>query len=426
MAKSVQSGEPIVLTMSRIGTQSVWFQKAAVALVATVVALGVSELAFRLLWLKRLTIPASIQDPHFHNRLAPNHTYHFTSGEFDVKIRTNRYGLRGPDPVLPKPDGTYRILMLGDSYTFGFPVEDHETFAYLTEKMLQAQGLSVEVVNGGVSSYSPTLHYISLRDQFLSFEPDLVMLWYDIGDLQEDAWFQKNLIFDDQGRILRADPHYIHGRYSWWEFAQRHSALAQYLNKKVLNTFKKMRILGLTGYIQTKLRGERSKVAIARLKRQQEADDLATYDRFLLVRESSSEAMISRYWELSARYVRMIRDLLDERGIPFVMGIYPYGMLAGPDQWGGGREYWGFESGKTYEAAPALAMFNTFAREENILLINTYESFRDAAKTRTLFYNWDGHFTPAGHEVVATHLTRDEAFLDLLRRSLPPSAGTGR
>ncbi len=108
------------------------------------------------------------------------------------------------------------------------------------------------------------------------------------------------------------------------------------------------------------------------------------------------------------------------------MGIYPYGMLAGPDQWGDGRVYWGFESGKTYEAAPALAMFHQFAREENMLLINTYESFRDAAKTRTLFYNWDGHFTPAGHEVVATHLTRDEAFLDLLRRSLPPSAGISR
>lgn len=108
-----------------------------------------------------------------------------------MHIRTNRFGLRGPDPTIPKPAGMLRILMLGDSFTFGFPVNDEETFAHLIEQGLRARGYPVEVINGGVSGYSPTLEYVSLRDDFLKFEPDLVMVWYDYGDLQEDYWFQK-------------------------------------------------------------------------------------------------------------------------------------------------------------------------------------------------------------------------------------------
>jgi hypothetical protein len=74
--------------------------------------------------------------------------------------------------------------MLGDSFTFGFAVRDEETFCQLIEQGLRNQGYPIEVVNGGVSGYSPTLHYISLRDEFLALDPVLVILWYDLGDLQ--------------------------------------------------------------------------------------------------------------------------------------------------------------------------------------------------------------------------------------------------
>ncbi|MEK7878609.1 MAG: hypothetical protein AAB285_02010, partial [candidate division NC10 bacterium] len=110
-----------------------------------------------------------------------------------------------------------------------------------------------------------------------------------------------------------------------------------------------------------------------------------------------------------------IRDLLAERGIPFVVGIYPYGMLVGPDQWGQGRVYWGFEKGRTYDASRLLALFKRFSDEEDIPLVNTFDSFKAAAKSERLFYDWDGHFTPAGQRVVANHLLRDPAFLASLQ-----------
>lgn len=377
-----------------------------------------AELFFRVFWVKRLVLDAGIEDAHYHHRLKPETDYEFISGEFRARVRTNRYGLRGPDPVMPPPPDVVRILVIGDSYTFGFPVQDEETFAARMESLLRAQGYPVEVVNGGASGYSTTLHYISLRDQYLSFEPDLVILWFDLGDLQEDAWFQKNLIYDEAGRILRCDPRYVNGRYDWWGLAIRHSALAKYINTKILRTVNKIRTLGLKTYLTTKLRGERSKVAIARLKTAQQAEDLAAYDRFLLVRESSTPERLAPYWSLTERYLLLIRDLLAQRNTPFLLGLYPYGMLAGPEQWGDGRVYWGFEKGRTYGAPAAHALFADFSKRSGVPLLNLFDEFRQAAKTETLFYNWDGHFTPAGHRVLAEAAVKEPAFVSALQQAM--------
>ena len=395
-----------------------WLAKVATSLLSLLLAFGVVEFAFRLLWLKRFTVAAGIEHSHFHHRYKPYTTYHFATHEFDVTMLTNRYGLRGPDPVLPKPAGVVRILMLGDSFTFGFPVKDEETFCSLIERALQAKGYPVDVVNGGVSGYAPSLEYISLRDEYLTFEPDLVILWYDFGDLQEDSWFQKNLVHDETGKILRADPRFNHERFDYWEWLNNHSALAKYFNNKVVRTVEKIRVLGLTGYVKTILRGERAKVAIARVKTKQRAQDLAESDRFLLLRETSTKELLEPYWALDAKYLRMIRDLLAEHDIPFMVGIYPYGMLVGPDQWVEGRTFWGFEKGKTYSADVALALFNEFSTHEQIPFVNTIGSFRQAAASEKLFFDHDGHMTPAGHRVLANHLGGDPQFLRVLRRQL--------
>lgn len=393
-----------------------WPARLASLVLSIMLGLGIAELGFRLFWLKTLTIGAGIEDPHFHHRLKPNEVYDFRSKEFNASTRTNRYGLRGPDPAIPKPAGVMRILMLGDSFTFGFPVKDDETFCSLIERGLWAQGYPVEVINGGVSGYAPTLEYILLRDQLLAFEPDLVILWYDRGDLQEDYWFQKNLIYDDAGRIVRCDPRYVYGRYDWWGQLQNRSALAKYIQVKLIRTFDKIRILGLGGYLKCVLRGERSKVAIARLKSTQQPDDLPAYDRFFLLRETSTPELLERYWSLSARYLRMIHDLLAQHGIPFVLGSHPYGVTVGPDQWAEGRTFWGFERGKVYDSSNARGLYVHFGEEEHIPVIMTFPSFQAAARTEKLYYDWDGHMTPAGHRVLASHVLHDPTFMALVRQ----------
>ena len=384
---------------------------------AVAVCLGVLELGLRFKH-GALSLAQSIHHPHFHHRYPPYAETHFKSAEFDVEVKRNRFGLRGPEPIVPKPAGTTRLLMLGDSFTAGFAVRDGERFCDLIEQGLKARGFSIEVVNGGVSGYSPTLEYLSLRDQYLTFEPDAVILWLDLGDLQEDYWFQKNLIYDAQGRILRCDPMYTNGRFDHWEWLKQRSALAQYVDAKILRTFSRIQVLGLKGFVEAKLHGERAKVAVARLKAMQRTSDLPAFDRFLLVRETSTEVFLKPYWALTAKYLRMIHELLEERDIPFVLGVYPYGMLVGPDQWTEGRVFWGFERGKTYDANAALALVTHFVEEERIPLINAFDSFRASGKTQKLFFDQDGHFNPSGHRVLAEHALNDPTFLVTVQHAI--------
>ena len=403
-------------TASRRTTLGTWGLRAASLLLSTLLALVIVEYGWRLVKFRHFTIEAGIDHPHFHHRLKPNQAYHYSSREFDVVIHTNRYGLRGRDPVIPKPPGVVRILVLGDSFVFGFPVRDEETFCARLEAGLQADGYPVEVINGGVSGYSPTLEYLSLRDEFLAFEPDLVMLWYDLGDLQEDTWFQKNLLYDADGRILRCDPRYIHGRFARWEWITNHSVIAKYVNTKILRTLYYLRTLGLRELVQTKLRGERAKVAVARLMAAQKSKDLAGSDKFLLARESSTVELVEPYWELSATYLRMIRDVLAERRIPLLLANYPYGILVGPDQWAEGRTFWGFEKGKRYEATVVQTLLTDFSRQEHLPYLTTLEHFRAAAHEK-LFYDWDGHMTPAGQRVWAEAVLTNDEFLKTVRRA---------
>jgi len=66
-----------------------------------------------------------------------------------VKTTTNSLGLRGKEITLEKPSGYKRILVLGDSFTFGLYVSDEETYPAVLEKLLTGQGHKVEVINAG-------------------------------------------------------------------------------------------------------------------------------------------------------------------------------------------------------------------------------------------------------------------------------------
>ena len=71
-----------------------------------------------------------------------------------------------------KPKGLYRIMYLGDSFTAGTAPMD-ESVPSLVEQGLKLVNKNIEVVNTGVSSYSPLLMYLLLRHNIIQYSPDL-------------------------------------------------------------------------------------------------------------------------------------------------------------------------------------------------------------------------------------------------------------
>ena len=108
-------------------------------------------------------------------------------GYSSPNVNTNAFGLRSPEVVVPKPAGTFRILLLGDSFTFGLGVSDGVVFARRMEQRLRKDyGFpSVEVVNAGVLSYCPLLEYLQYRHHLHVLDPDLVVLNFDMSDVQD-------------------------------------------------------------------------------------------------------------------------------------------------------------------------------------------------------------------------------------------------
>lgn len=125
--------------------------------------------------------------------------------DYRVTVHTNELGLRGGPAVAEKAAGVYRVLVLGDSFAFGFGVEDDETFsALLQEELPVPAGFErVEVLNAGVAGWSTDHQWLFLATRGFALEPDLILLAMtenDPGDLRWDR-----LTTDASGLPLRIE-----------------------------------------------------------------------------------------------------------------------------------------------------------------------------------------------------------------------------
>ena len=111
----------------------------------------------------------------------------------EVPVRTNSLGLRGPEVVVPKPTGLFRIVLLGDEAIFApeTPEAEHAT-RLLTELLQQQTQVSVEVVNAGLPGGCPLTEYLLFKQRLLALQPDLVLLHFDWSDVSEDQRLRRH------------------------------------------------------------------------------------------------------------------------------------------------------------------------------------------------------------------------------------------
>lgn len=128
------------------------------------------------------------------NRNITNEVVHGHSGEFNFRFSTNSQGLRmNYNLVNPKPPNRKRIIVVGDSFTFGYGVEQFETFERHLQQMLNSEGERVEVVNAGFASgFTLDTEYLFTREVGKNWQPDIVIvgvsLSNDLGDLGATLW----------------------------------------------------------------------------------------------------------------------------------------------------------------------------------------------------------------------------------------------
>jgi len=142
------------------------------------------------------------EDDHVGFVLKPNLRINVVTPEYgwNFIMDTDSNGHRGSRPLIAKTSGEYRILMLGDSFAFGFGVNSDQTFSSLLEEKLRNEtGINIRVINAGVPSYGTLQEVQYLKSYSKKYEPDLVVIAFFDNDLWDNMI---ELVFKD-GSIQR-------------------------------------------------------------------------------------------------------------------------------------------------------------------------------------------------------------------------------
>lgn len=128
--------------------------------------------------------PATLVGGH-HWELRPNIRTRFRK----VIHQTNSQGLRDKEYSIKKPENTFRVAVLGDSFTMPSGVAIEDAYHTLLEERFNAEsdGLKYEFINFAMDGYSMKDYLLHLQYKVPAYEPDLIFIGFMPGNDTQEA-----------------------------------------------------------------------------------------------------------------------------------------------------------------------------------------------------------------------------------------------
>ncbi|MFN0072172.1 MAG: alginate O-acetyltransferase AlgX-related protein [Chloroflexota bacterium] len=345
-------------------------------------------------------------DPVYGRFHVPNFTGWLRTDEFVNFLRINSEGFRGPELSREKPNGTFRILALGDSYLEAAQVrEDQSVVGRLATTLSQDAGRSVDVINTGVGSWGTTQAWLLLERESGRFQPDLqVVFFHPANDLWDNSYSLQRprqprepfFTLTDDGS-LKAVP---------FRLAQK-----PFRNELDPGDLSAQGILRRTSWlfhvfetgVLDKL-GQGSDPASPRLNTQA----MAFWD-------PRAESRVKETWDVTLALLRAITTHGAERGVKTIIVIVPSATDVHDEDWRATQER--IRANKlqpgNYERFQLSRVLERRRHEVPAIWLDPGPALRTAAASgERMYFRQDGHWTVAGNAVVSEALR--DAILPLL------------
>jgi hypothetical protein len=329
----------------------------------------------------------------------------------------NRDGFRDIERIRPKPPRTFRVAVLGDSFTEALQVSVQETFCAVMESELancsKLGQKHVEVLNFGVSDYGLASEFQTLRTRVWSYEPDLVIV----------ALFTANDILDSNRELKQNSlfPYYLerNGQLVLDTSFRKSSAFGQKPNSLLQRGFRASRLLQRIRqlWVQAKDRWRNSGQTAAEF-------DPNWYQN--PVYQTPQDSRWVEAWKVTEGLIRLFHGESVSHQVPIAIVTLSNAPQVHPDH---GRRERLVKSLGISDLFYADRRVGAFCNAEQIPVLNLAPVIEKQADSSGVFFHGfgsslgTGHYNQEGHRLVGRILARwvCEQFRSWSEKSLAPS-----
>jgi len=262
--------------------------------------------------------------------------------EFFYDYRHNSIGFRDVEHQREKPAGVFRILGLGDSFTYGAGAAFEETYLYQLEKKLNNRPGArprIEIIKAGIPRFWPEPERLLLQLYGLRYSPDLIMVAFLANDVLDTFEGIHALRVTKDGALRTGEAEQL-GDFGAWLYIHSHAA--------------------------------RIVLKILKTRQAPRPDEVNRPDGY----HEKDWRQVEKEYEKMIALARQIKANIVFIHIP---------QMAPPDD----------------RAAYPARRLSVWCEKRNVLFIDVMPAMKEAARTRKIYYPKDGHCTPEGYAVIA-------------------------
>jgi lysophospholipase L1-like esterase len=376
------------------GTAKLMRKETLLVVISTITALVIAEVFLSLFFPQRTVRqyltdrPAMfVADETLFMTLEPGFNGYLKEAEFRVGVSINSLGYRQPE-FDPLKGSQLRILVVGDSFTFGYGVEESEGYVRVLEQELNAlaPAKDIEVINTGVPAWWTDAYYLYLKTRGLDLEPDVVLLGLFMGnDIDaRDARYAIWPELDAEGLPLATTSERV-------RIDNGHRVRTEWRVRWKIPVLRNSHVFQLL-YSSGKNIGRALNPKI-------QAATLYTPSY-----SAETQAVIERVKML----IEAMARLCDERGVRFVVAMIPEKnqVYPDPDALSQGLDF-----------TKPQRLFSQYFADKGIAYFDLLPAVREAAATvpdGELYYSKDSHFTRTGYRVAGEEIARYLLHSDVL------------